>query len=111
MLLKDSRVDLDVIDAAGRTVEMMLGENKKLGPQKIEKANKLFGKARETQDLQDTNDTTFLRKRIAVFVINSQYRHESGLQSLVGPLKDLEIGKKLFETKGYTIHIMKDKDL
>ena len=108
VLLEDSRVDLDIFDPDGRTIEGGLGEGIKttLDPGIIVIANGLFKEARFRQRLKDG---TLSRKNAVVFLINCRYSEESGMKSLVGPAKDLDIAKKTFEAKGYKIHTLEDE--
>jgi len=108
VLLEDSRVDLDIFDPDGRTIEGLLGEGIKtpLDPGRIAIAHRLFKEARFRQGLKDG---TLLRKKAVVFLINCRYSEESGITSLVGPAKDLDIAKQMFEAKGYKIHTLEDE--
>ena len=98
-MLEDKRVDLDIEDEDGKTIENMLPKD--IDPLKISRANKIFKAARTRQD------TTATRNKVAVLVINTNY---SKLTKLEGPLKDLQIAKQVFVQKGYKIFTIENSE-
>ena len=110
VLLEDSRVDLDVDDEDG-TIEELLGAGLSypIPPPKITFAWNLFQTARAdaTASIQDEKE----RNKVAVIVINCDYKQSKFYDDLEGPQNDLQLAKKLFEAKGYVIYIIKNSKM
>ena len=100
ILLEDDRVNLDIQDEDGNTLENILSH--RLAPHQIATAKKLF------RDARARRDGMLIRNKTVVFVINTDYSHD--YTSLEGPMHDLEIAKKVFQAKGYSVHVIKNSD-
>ena len=100
ILLEDDRVNLDIQDEDGNTLENILSH--RLAPHQIATAKKLF------RDARARRDGMLIRNKAVVFVINIDYSHD--YTSLEGPMHDLEIAKKVFQAKGYSVHVIKNSD-
>ena len=96
-------MDLNILDEDGETLEDMLKPS--LAPHKIATANRRFKEARTRKGI---HDGSIYRNKAAVFVINTNYAPE--YSSLEGPLHDLEIARRVFQARGYSVHVIPDSD-
>ena len=107
--MEDLRVDIEIDDPDGRSLETLLGSGlpaaSYLSPEEVMKAKRLFKEARTRRSIRDG---TLLRKKGVIFVINYNYEAD-GYDDLEGPERDLDIAKTMFEAKGYyVIDILED---
>ena len=98
VLLEDDRVDLDIEDPDGKTLENMLPKDH------MGSARSYFLDARQRQGIRDG---TIRRNKWALLIINCDYQ-KSTLNSLEGPRHDLKLAEKVFRDKGYQIKIVMD---
>ena len=110
-LLEDDRINPDEVDEEGYLLEELIGTGlpNKLGEHKISAGIKLFQEARKWRSIRDG---TLVRKKSVIIAINCAYSTNSGFDELKGPANDLEIAEKVFKSRGYTTHIIRDaKDI
>ena len=108
-LLEDDRINPDEVDEDGYLLEELIGTGlpNKLAEHKISAGIKLFQEARKWRSIRDG---TLARKKTVIFAINCSYSTNSEFVDLNGPAKDYEIAEKVFRTRGYTTHIIKDAE-